>query len=124
MTENDEREPIERTAANHIVWRNSQWVLFEDRFLSARQCGYHIPVEDLARGVGSNKSWHRHVGAKQWVDLADFNEAFAEAVRRFKLPITMDQMETWEDEAHELYGKDQRQPRYDHKDDAYYGHWA
>lgn len=118
---NDDGEVI-RKPENHVVWKNAQWAVTEDGFLSAIWCGYHIDPNSLRRGLGGERSWHEHIARKTWVDLAMFSQAFREAVKRNGIPFTEDQMDKWEERALDAIPPRCR-PRYLERPLEHYGFW-
>lgn len=117
---------IIRTAENHIVWRNRQWVIFEDGCLSARHMSYHLTANRLP-ALNRKYSWHEHLARKNWVDQPLFWQAFRKACEMNKVSITPEELDHWEELALAYLAdapQSSRGPRYDEQPDAYYGHWA
>lgn len=113
---------IIRMRENHVVWRNAQWVITGDGFLSARWCGYHIEPGSL--NCAGDHKWHAHMARKTWIDMIAFNQAFREAVRRNGVDLSDEQITAWENAANQYLEGSDRSPRYDNNTDEHYGHWS
>ncbi len=116
----DEDGDVIRTADNHVVWKNMQWAITEDGFLSAIWCGYHIHPDALMSG---NHDWYSHMARKSWVDLAMFNEAFRVALRRSGKAFDETELLAAEARAAAYLVGRERTPRYLDKPIEHYGFW-
>lgn len=122
----DDDGEIIRTAENHVIWRNAQWVVTEDGYLSARHMSYHLAPKALP-ALNRTRSWHEHLARKTWVDNAMFWQAFRKACEVNQISVTTEELDHWEEQALEwLDGEPTRThpPRYDERSDAHYGHWS
>lgn len=119
----DEDGDVLRKAENRVIFKNMQWVVSGDGFLSAIWCSYHIDPASLQNGVNLDRSWHDHVARKTWIDMDAFNAAYRAAVKFNKLKISDEQIAEWEARAERYIADREPTPRYMKGTLEQYGYW-